>query len=195
MTILGTVASSTRQGLSTTSFESIASVTLTSAASTITFSSIPSTYQHLHVRGVTQDAATNYNGGVLYIGFNNDTSTSNYFAQSLNFYSGTGQGVRSQSEYGNPAIYTVIEPGVVGSDKIWAAFEMNIPDYTNTSKAKSIQGTGGYNNYDIGQYGYFYHVTGVWNSTAAVSTITFTNSQGNFNPHTRIALYGIKAVS
>ena len=50
MPILGIIASSQQGGISSTAYESIATVTLGSAASTINFSSIPSRYQHLQLR-------------------------------------------------------------------------------------------------------------------------------------------------
>jgi hypothetical protein len=43
-------------------YESIATVTATGTESTITFSSIPSTYQHLQIRALSRDTFTAING-------------------------------------------------------------------------------------------------------------------------------------
>ena len=53
----------------------LATVSLTTAASTITFSSIPSDYTHLQIRGIARSAST---GGSMRIDFNSDANGANY---------------------------------------------------------------------------------------------------------------------
>ena len=78
---------------STTSFESIATVTVGSGgSSSISFSSIPSTYKHLQVRCIARSSRTQ-NSGYGVIRFNSDTGT-NYSYHSL-----AGDGA-SASAYG-----------------------------------------------------------------------------------------------
>jgi hypothetical protein len=52
--ILGIVASQNYVRTPPSSFESIATATGTGSSATITFSSIPSTYQHLQIRGIAR---------------------------------------------------------------------------------------------------------------------------------------------
>ena len=76
--ILGIYASSMQPALNATSFESIATVNVGSGgASTVSFSSIPSTYKHLQVRLIARgDYPGNNDNIVMY--FNSDSATTNY---------------------------------------------------------------------------------------------------------------------
>jgi hypothetical protein len=61
MPILGIIASAITGNLVTTSYESIATVTVGGGGSaTIDFTSIPATYTHLQIRGIAR--STNGNG-------------------------------------------------------------------------------------------------------------------------------------
>ena len=74
MPILGIVASSTRQGQATDTgaMFPLGMVQVGSGgSSSITFSSIPNTYKHLQIRGITRGARSNVNTNV-YFGFNNE---------------------------------------------------------------------------------------------------------------------------
>ena len=69
-----------------------------------------------------------------------------------------------------------------------------IDDYTSTTKAKSFQHNFGFNSYESGE---IYHVTGngVWNNTAAITTLDIERTSGtatltNFT-NTSIRLYGV----
>ena len=75
---------------SPSSFESISTQTLSGSASSVTFSSIPSTYKHLQIRAIAQFSG----GGVSYvpITFNGDTGL-NY---SYHWIYGNGSGTRSE---------------------------------------------------------------------------------------------------
>lgn len=76
--ILGIFASAVTGGVSTTSFESIATVTVGSGgSSSVTFSSIPSTYTHLQIRGILRDQRATYGNSGPLVQFNSDTG-SNY---------------------------------------------------------------------------------------------------------------------
>ena len=57
-----------------TSFESIATATGTGSSGTITFSSIPSTFKHLQIRGISRNSANSIGALMQY---NSDTG-SNY---------------------------------------------------------------------------------------------------------------------
>ena len=68
----------------TGSFESIATATGTGSSSTITFSSIPSTYTHLQIRGIGKSVlSTPASSDYAKMYFNGDTSTANYYAHQL----------------------------------------------------------------------------------------------------------------
>jgi hypothetical protein len=78
MPILGIIASAITGNLVTTSYESIATVTVGSGgAANVEFTSIPATYTHLQVRGIGRSLEANTGVDVQYLRFNSDTG-SNY---------------------------------------------------------------------------------------------------------------------
>jgi len=165
-------------------FEAIASATGTGSSNTITFSSIPSTYQHLHLRGIVRgDSGTSCN---INIQLNSD-SGSNYSVHDLY---GTGSSVSA----GGGASQTSINSGPVGwgssvASDIVGAFIIDIHDYASTSKYTTVKGFTGRDKNDAGFLRLF---SGAWLNTAAVDSITLTATAGNFTNLTQIALYGIK---
>ena len=72
--ILGIIASQDYTRV-TNSYESIATVTVGSPVSSITFSSIPATYTHLQIRGIIRNNA-NVGGDAASFRFNSDSSSS-----------------------------------------------------------------------------------------------------------------------
>lgn len=164
-----------------TDFESIATVTVGSGGqSTISFSSIPSTYQHLQLR--FSSSANTVSG--LRIRFNSDTGN-NYAWHQLY---GTGSSLVASAtastssmvlSYDNKANISFPTPGVT-----------DIIDYCNTSKNKTIRTlTGTEQNTNDGLVIYR---SGLWMNTAAVTSISIFLDSGSFNQYSSFALYGIK---
>ena len=174
------------------SYESIATTTLSSAASTITFSSIPSTYTHLQVRFIGKSVTTNGTYDALLMRFNSDTAT-NYSQHAI-----IGNGTSAVVDVNNGVGYIIVDP-IASSGAIANNFGVgiiDILDYTNTNKFKTIKNTSGFDNNATGgtnfQYGYKTESSGNWRSTSAISTITFnTGSASNFAQYSQFALYGI----
>lgn len=174
--ILGTIASSYLQ--ITSSFYSIASTTIgAGGTSTITFSNIPQTYKHLQVRGFGVFSGT---VGTGQFRFNSSSSTYSYHALNTDGTNKNSTANSSQS-YGT----WNGNAGTVSSTPV--AWVMDIPEYTNTSKNKiAITYTG------FTPAGYVELGTSVWQNTAAVTQIDFTNSASTFAQHCVVSLYGIK---
>ena len=164
----------------TSSYESIATVNVgLLGQSTISFTSIPSTYKHLQIRGLTLSAtAINY----VRVRFNSDTGT-NYTRHLLE---GTGTAAVAENATGltfTPAGYT----GAVSNPSV---FVMDILDYQNTNKYKTTRSLSGI---DQNGSGYVDFGSGLWLNTGAISSIDITHSSGiNFNQYSSFALYGIK---
>ena len=160
------------------SYESIATVTVGSGGqSSIVFTSIPATYTHLQIRGISRGAqvATNF------MRFNGDTN-SNY---STHYMFGDGTNVAS---------------GIGISDKMYAFFSttvsgffggaiIDILDYANTNKNKTIRSLSGG---DENASGYAEFLSGSWRNTNAITSITLIPGSGNIAEYSRFALYGIK---
>jgi hypothetical protein len=187
-------ASSIRNGQRTTKlwdqvsflgdFESIATTTVGAGGqSTITFSSIPQTYTHLQIRGITL-TSSNY-GSDVKMNFNSDTGN-NYSTHGLY---GQGNDAVALSYSALSAGYVVV--GLQGQTNAPSPFVTDILDYTNTNKFKTTRSLASTENNSTGIM--FYH-SGNWRNTAAITSITLAPYvTTNFNQYTSVALYGIKA--
>jgi hypothetical protein len=176
--ILGILASQISGKLNTSSFDSIATVTVGSGgSSTISFSSIPSTYKHLQIRGISKMSS----GASLYAQLNSDTGN-NYARHYLN---GNGATVGA----GANASFSNFFVGTTGTaTSTFGANVIDILDYANTNKyttSRSLSGA------DANGSGYVQFFSGLWMNTAAVTTITITGDS-NFQEYSSFALYGIK---
>ena len=142
MPILG-ISSSGRSASVTVfgDYEAIATVTVGSGstASSIDFNSIPGTYRHLQVRGIFK--ANKVDGSQMYTRFNGDTTTSNY-----RYHYVGGQG--SVTFAGTTANEAYFAPAGSANG---LALVMDILDYTNTNKYKTVRYLGGVNANGSGQ--------------------------------------------
>lgn len=165
------------------SFESIATATGTGSSGTITFSSIPGTYQHLQLRYFA--LSTSGTGG-LQLNVNSDTA-SNYARHQL---SADGSSVSAFGAANVSAWY--VEPSGFGIQDVQPAVGIiDIHDYSNTSKFKTMRCVAGI---DInGSGGGIILRSCLWRSTNAITSITLALNAGqSFTTSTRFALYGIK---
>jgi hypothetical protein len=162
-------------------YESIATVTVGSGgASSVSFNSIPSGYQHLQIRGIQRTT-----GGVwdLRLQANSDTGN-NYATHRLGgFGSGTfADGIASTSS---------IKLGLVGTvTSIFGGTVVDILDYKNTNKFKTVRSLNGY---DENGGGYVLLTSGLWQNTNAITSLTLSlSSSGNFLEYSKFGLFGIK---
>ncbi len=174
--IPGIIASSYPRA--STAFESIATQTLTSNATTITFSSIPSTYKHLQLRisGRITAAALGY----AYLQFNNDTG-SNYYAHRL-----SGDGATASATSFSP---TEIAAGIIDgrSSTTMTGIILDIHDYSSTSKNKTARSISGSDNNGTGNISL---MSGLWMSTSAIDSLKIFGN--TYASGSTFALYGIK---
>jgi hypothetical protein len=161
----------------TSSYDSIATVNVgAGGSSTITFSSIPSTYKHLQIRMFSIGNTSPQAGGTM--AFNSDTTSTNYYTH---YIYGNGS---TPTAGANNAIYT---PFTVGTSSSPAVGIIDILDYSNTNKYKTVRELNGY---DANGSGRINFVSDLWKNTAAVTSITLSYS--TFQQYTSFALYGIK---
>ena len=181
--ILGIIASSKFAAVG--DFESIATVTVGSGgSSSVSFSSIPSTYAHLQIRGIARTTAVNNNTNIL-TQFNSDTSA-NYTQHEL-YGNGT-----SAAAFGAANTTNII--GAIGSPQsatsgTFGAFVIDILDYADTNKYKTLRSLSGS---DANGSGFVFFNSGLWRSTTAISSIQLTTDGTNFAQYSSFALYGIK---
>ena len=179
--ILGIVASSMRGA--SNSYESIASTTLGSATSSITFSSIPQTYTHLQIRGIGRSSSTAAN---ITLRVNSDTSSS-YTEHYL--YANGATVVAGGSGASNFAYLGTNAPSSATAS-VFGTSIMDILDYTDTNKYTTFRNLSGY---DTNGSGEVWLKSSVFIKTTAISSITLAvEGGGNFQQYTSYALYGIK---
>ena len=164
-------------------FESIATVIVGSGgSSTITFSSIPSTYAHLEVRalyGTSSATSTNL------FRLNND-SGSNY---ARHYIVGSGSAASASGAATQTAgFFSDWGPGGVTTSP--GAAVMQILDYTDTNKYKTVRILNGYDGNGSGYIGLY---SALWQSTTAVNRIDIlAPSGGTISQYSKFALYGIR---
>jgi hypothetical protein len=171
------------------SYESIATVTLGSSQSSITFSSIPATFKHLQVRWVSQDDRATYPISEIKCVFNSDTGA-NYSYHQL-----AGDGGSAYAQGGTSASFIQIEIGGTTTGGTFGGGVMDILDYASTGKYKTTKALSGVmTNADYsGYYGIITENAGNWRSTSAITSMTFSpRYASNFTQYTKYALYGIK---
>lgn len=164
-----------------TSYESIASATGNGTSGTVTFSSIPSTFQHLQIRFNWIASVAGFD---LRLQMNGDTAT-NYVSHRMggnhSVNAATAQVSQTFVRLGpyNGTVLTYPNFGVV-----------DIQDYTKTTLWKTVRFYGGCDQNANG--GTVNSGGGLWLSTSAITSLTVFAGSGNFNTGTVISLYGIK---
>lgn len=181
-------------------FESIATVTVgLGGASSIDFTSIPSTYKHLQIRAIHRITTSTFYTGDCFMRVGNGSidSGSNYANHQLYgdgaSVSANGGGSRT-SVLGYGAYNSV---GSLGYANTFAATIVDILDYANTSKYKTMRFFGGREMNSSNTDGRVFLESGLWMNTSAISNISFYaldggGSSSNFSQYSSFALYGIK---
>jgi hypothetical protein len=186
--IIGTGTASTASSPYTSiekgAYESIATVTVgAGGSSTITFSSIPSTYSHLQIRALYQSSSN------AVIRFNSDSTYTNYRSHYLegdgaNISSGT---VQNSSYTGGLAL-----TGIANTASTFGAAIIDILDYANNNKYKTVKSLNGI---DKNGSGYLDFDSSLWMNNSTVSSITLAGLGLAFSEYSSFALYGIKGVA
>jgi hypothetical protein len=177
--ILGIWASQNYPRIETTGFVSIATTTLGSNSSTITFSAIPQVYKHLQIRALHKTTG----GTWVDLALNSDTTASNY---AYHRTYGDSNTANSEGTTSSRRFFT--------SFPYWCVSVIDILDYTNTNKNTTIRGLHGW--VDSvgagGQNGEVNLISNLWLNTSAVSSIQITIPSQSFTTNSKFALYGIE---
>jgi len=169
-------------GVAIGDFESIATVTVGTATSTVTFSSIPQTYKHLQIRVATRNTAAA--GDSFCLITLNGVATRTHFLYGSG--SGTGTGANPNSIFG---------PVGWGTNNSWnsANFSANVVDildYTDTNKFKTVRNLYGTDGNGVGIVGM---TSGYAATTGAINSVVLTSSGTNFAVNSTFCLYGVNA--
>jgi len=161
----------------TNTYVALDKITVGTAVSSVTFSSIPQTYTDLVIVAATTStvAATNF---TLRFGNGSVDTASNYSAIRL---VGNGSSASSGTNSG-----TVLNFGDIGNPNTPAVNIIHIMNYTNTTTFKTILGRA--NTVDI----QLQALVGLWRKTPeAINIITIGTGSNNFAVGSTFSLYGI----
>jgi len=176
------------------SYDAIGIVSVGSGGqTTISFTSIPATYKHLQIRAIARSTSSAGGSTVSYgasgfMTFNGD-SAANY---AVHYIEGNGSTPSANAipSYNYLLISDLGGPYATSTAGMFSASVIDILDYSNTSKNKTLRVLNGQ---DRNGYGRAMFQSGLWMSTAAISSISITISDSaNFAQYTHFALYGIK---
>jgi hypothetical protein len=152
-------------------------------ASTIAFSSIPSTYMDLVVK---LSARANNSGTDCPIVITFNGSTSGYTDKAVY---GTGSAAGSVNTGTGAGIYWNYQTGNTATSNTFGNGDIYIPNYAGSAyKSVSID-TVSENN---GTAAFTMLTAALWSNTAAINSITFTPNSASFLQYTTAYLYGIK---
>jgi len=165
-------------------YEAIAATTLSSTTSSITFSTIPTTYEHLQIRfyALNSGATT---GVYVRLRINGDTAT-NYVQQ---FTYGNGGTAFSNASTGLSFFEVGFIPGTTAANMAGVSV-IDFVDYLNTNKYKVSRSIFGQ---DRNGAGACFFANGLWLSTAAINQIQLYPETNSFAAGTVAALYGLKS--
>ena len=178
--LVGIIASS-GVGVAGGDYESISTVTVgAGGAGSVTFSSIPSTYQHLQIRVTALSGAT-----YSEIQFNSDTGANYSYHQIL------GPGAGSASAAGGGGTSQIYALQMNNNTTYPTVGVIDVLDYANTNKNKTVRLLAGN---DTNGGGELYFRSGGWFNTSAINSIKISALAGTalFNQYSSFALYGIK---
>lgn len=161
-------------------FDKLATTTLVSAQSTVTFSSINGSYTDLflscNVLGNT-GGTTDYN---VRLNFNSDSSSNYSRTQLVATSSGITSG-RSTNE-----TYAVVQVGGYLSTSTPTGIMIHLSNYSNTTTNKHWLVSNGPSTTSAE------FITGMWRSSSAITSIAIATLGGQFKSGSIFSLYGIR---
>jgi len=179
---LGIVASSISGHLiPPSSFSSIATATFT-GTTTVSFTSIPSTFKSLQIRMILLTSAFQ----TPTINFNGTLGGTDYTYHDLY---GLNSTVGASGNASQPSIYLGNNANTVASPYP-NVYILDIVDYSSTTKYKTCRTFNGGNNNNTTVYSGVGFCSGVWMNTAAINRIDLS-AFGSALTGSTIALYGI----
>ncbi len=172
-------------------YQLIASNTLSSAAASVTFSSIPATYTDLVVRISARSDRSGSNVDVIFFRFNG-ISTTVYSDTAINGTGAVADNGRSTNATTmfNSGYFAI--PAATSTSSTFSSMEIYIPSY-GVSQNKPLSGFSVSENNSASSGAFITADAGLWRSTATISSIEFSLNTGpNFVSGSSFFLYGIK---
>ena len=184
--LLGILNSQAAGGGAAPAFDLLETTTLTSTATSVTFSGLGSytDYKHLQLRFIANAGSGGNSSTASQLQFNDDTSSS-YTTHRL---WGSGSNVGNNHDATNT--YTMLTNALGGSNNSseFGAGITDIYDFASTSKktvVRTLNGKTG-NNQQVAMH------DGLWYSAAAVTSLKLIPETSPFNVGSRFSIYGVR---
>lgn len=186
MPILGIIASSFRSAAGPEgAYDALATVTVPSGGvASITFAGIPTGYKHLQIRLFARVSTNADYSAWLRVGNGSVDSGSNYNWHAIR---GDGSTAAALANANQTEIYAWSAGTQINN--VGGAAVIDVLDYQNTNKFKTIRSLGGADNNGNGYANLF---SGAWRSTSSIDTINISPQSGIWGQYSQFALYGIK---
>ena len=153
---------------------------LSGDTTTVTFGSIPGTYDHLELTAYSRGTSAGVPTRALAITLNSDTTDANYKQQVLYGQAGT------LAAYAQDGRNLTTIPAATATANIFAASTHTFYNYAKTDRHKSYFSTGGFSgNHSV--------VSARWTDTSAISTIALTVNADDYLAGSVFTLRGISA--
>lgn len=190
--LFGTIASSNQQARADTGVMfSISSVVLGAQASTVTFSNIPQTYTHLQLICMTRITRSANDPSSNQLSFNGDSGSNYTYHMVVSSTNSTTPDTYNAFNTSTMYIGTNASNGTAAGT--YSPMIIDILDYRNTNKFKVSRCISGFsqNTSNNGQRGVGIR-SGLWRSTAAITSMTFNPNVDQYMAGSTFTLYGIK---
>jgi len=175
------------------SYESIASTTVgVGGSASITFSSIVGTYKHLQIRFMARDTTT-YSVGCNDFAFRFNGDSGNNYSWHRLYGDGTSAGSNGYASQNYGASILGIIPGDLNTAGAYGVGVIDILDYANTNKYKTIRLLGGTDdNSGSGTRSRLTFSSNAWLNTSAITSIECYLPGSTMKQYSQVALYGIR---
>ena len=170
--------------------EAIATQYLEADAASVTFSSIPSTYEHLELRGCARSNQHDATSDNIFLTYNGDTSSV------YSYHTMTAQGSSTWAGRTTGAAYILfpynISAALTQPTSDYSGFTCTILDYAEDGNKNSTV-TGFSMGIMVATSPYLVFHSGLWDSTADITSLTLTVNQGDFLRGSEFTLYGLNS--
>jgi hypothetical protein len=155
----------------------------------VTFNDIPQNYKHLQLRIIARSSISDTNDFVMakFNGDNGSNYTYHYIRGDGSSANALGSGYGSSDYLRSVGFIT----GANATSGVFGVSVVDILDYTNTNKLKTIRTFTGKDSNSGNADGRVYLLSMLWGNANAITSINLI-TQGNIVQHSRFSLYGIK---
>ena len=162
-------------------YSAIQTITLSTTATSVTFSNIPQNYTDLKIAFSARTDTASATQVNLNLAFNGLTSS---FSGKLLYGDGASAGSGSRSDNLNIALV----PASTATSNTFGNSEIYIPNYTSgTNKSYSVESVSETN----GTNAYAQVFAGLWSSSSNITQVTIAPNSGNFIVGSTCTIYGI----